>query len=152
MTKGKHLSEEHRRKDSESLRGEKNPFFGRKHSEKSKKKMRKAKKGKKKPQDIHKKLIIEQANNLIKEGYRCIITDLKPRPDIIAIKDGKIYAYEVEKGTHRPDLDKYKNNKDYDAIHWCVTQNYKPWLYEEKKINVIKLNGCVKNEHRRNRI
>lgn len=40
---GKNFSDEHRRKLSESLRGENNPFHGKKHSEETKQKMRKPK-------------------------------------------------------------------------------------------------------------
>ena len=44
--KGKHLSEEHKKKLSEAKKGEKNPMYGKHHSEEYKKKMSEANKGK----------------------------------------------------------------------------------------------------------
>ena len=44
--KGKKFSEEHKKKLGEAKKGEKNPFYGKKHSEESKQKMREANKGK----------------------------------------------------------------------------------------------------------
>ena len=44
--KGKHHSEEHRRKISEGLKGEKNGFFGKHHSEETRRKISKLSKGK----------------------------------------------------------------------------------------------------------
>ena len=47
--KCKSLSEEHRRKISESLKGENNPFYGKHHTEESRRKMSEAKKGENHP-------------------------------------------------------------------------------------------------------
>ena len=54
--KGKHLSEEHKKKLSEASKGEKNPMYGKHFSEESKKKMSEAKKGKKLSEETKKKL------------------------------------------------------------------------------------------------
>ena len=72
----------------------------------------------------HWKLILEESNKLSKQGYRCIpIT--QTIPDIIAIKNNKIYAIEVEVQRDRNyiDMTKYdvSGTKDlFDDIVWII--------------------------------
>ncbi len=54
---------------------------------------------------------------LQKEGFNCFSPDII-RPDIIASKNGKIYAVEIE--YHKPNFDKYNNCKFFDDIIWVV--------------------------------
>ena len=76
----------------------------------------------------HKKadeLITEEMNNLEKEGFRIIPIGRNhdPKPDVIAIKDGKVYAIEVE--SSKPDYDKYCENKlYYDDIIWILKKKH----------------------------
>lgn len=173
VRKGEHHSEEAKRK----MKGRIPWITGRHHTEKSKKQMSLAhigqtswNKGKHLPEEYkqklilahtgkhydrkkHTQLILEQSNNLINQGYRCVIMDHRPIPDIIAIKDGKVFAYEVENGnTHHPRLNKYENIEDYDEICWCVTPDYNYWIYEKNNIKVTIMSGCVKDEQKRNGI
>ena len=63
--KGKHLSEETRQKMSEAKRGENHPFFGKHHSEESRRKMSESRKGKKQsPEEI------ERRRNSLKKFYQ----------------------------------------------------------------------------------
>ena len=63
--KGRTLSEEHRRKLSESLRGENHPFFGKHHTEESRRKMSESRKGRKQsPEEI------ERRRNSVKKFYQ----------------------------------------------------------------------------------
>ena len=63
--KGRTLSEEHRQKLSESLKGENHPFFGKHHTEESRRKMSESRKGKKQsPEEI------ERRRNSMKKFYQ----------------------------------------------------------------------------------
>lgn len=55
------------------------------------------------------------------QGYRVIKTG-GALPDLIAVKDGKIYAIEVETGTQRPQYNKYTDSikEMYDDIIWIL--------------------------------
>lgn len=85
---------------------------------------------------IHYKEILNQAKILEKEGFRCIPIG-KVVPDIIAIKDGKIFAIEVEKGN--PNWDKYTDEirKFFDDIIWVLLRK------EEREIVKV---GEIENE------
>jgi hypothetical protein len=64
--------------------------------------------------------IINESKKLKRKGYR-VIPIGKVIPDIIAIKNNKVYAIEVEFG--RPNYSKYdKNNykKYFDEIKWII--------------------------------
>lgn len=123
-------------------------WTGRKHSEDSRKKMSESQKrfyfehpeakerlalkmrGKKTSDDIKIKQslgmkrayqrIIDEAEKLKQQGFKVIpITEVIP--DIIAFKDGKFYAYEVEYGI--PNYEKYKKNnygQCFDDIVWLL--------------------------------
>lgn len=69
----------------------------------------------------HKQLIFETAQDLEKQGFRSIIIDVRsevPQPDIIAIKDGKVYAVEIEIGRTKPRFHKYSKYNPYDDVWW----------------------------------
>jgi len=66
----------------------------------------------------HTKAIEEHAKALKEQGFKVFLADRRPRPDIIAKKDGKVYAVEVEFGY--PDFDKYKSIDFFDDIHWVT--------------------------------
>lgn len=103
--KGIKLSEEHRKHISIASKGKK-------------KSPRHCKAMSERP--LHKKYITEQCNKLIKQGFRIIPLDgeYRIRPDIIAIKDNKVFAVEVEGG--KPNYKKYKNISFYDDIIWVL--------------------------------
>lgn len=142
--KGKHLSEETKRKLSIVHKGKR---LGCKHSEETKKKLSLAKIGNKYgfgkiPWNKGKKLsesqalnarnalkkayqrILEETSELEKQGFRCIpITNVIP--DIIAIKDNKVYAIEIEYAT--PNYSKYTEdiNKRFDDVIWILRKRIK---------------------------
>jgi len=66
--------------------------------------------------------IEKEIPELEKQGFRCFpIT--KIIPDIIALKDGKIYAIEVEyaKSRQKEKMSKYQNSKyKYDDVIWIL--------------------------------
>ena len=61
--------------------------------------------------------ILKEIPKLEEGGFRCIPIG-KPIPDIIALKDGKVYAVEVEYGNS--DYEKYteETKKYYDDVIW----------------------------------
>lgn len=63
--------------------------------------------------------ILEETKELEKQGFRCIPIG-KVIPDIIAIKDNKIFAIEVE--YQRPNYNKYTDDvrKYFDDIIWLI--------------------------------
>lgn len=64
--------------------------------------------------------ILDEAKILEKQGYR-VIPIAHVIPDIIAIKDGEVYAVEVEYGN--PNYDKYEKNdyeKYFDGVIWLI--------------------------------
>lgn len=68
-------------------------------------------------------LIEIEAKKLESQGYRVIpITHVIP--DIIAIKDNKVYAIEVESGKTKPNYAKYtdKIKKRFDDIVWIIKE------------------------------
>ena len=65
----------------------------------------------------HQAHIEEEIKNLQQQGFRCIsLVDIIP--DVIAIKDNKVYAVEIE--FHHPNYGKYVNCMDYDDIFWVI--------------------------------
>ena len=84
-------------------------------SQKYKEKQRKAKLGKPNSHALHKEAIIEEILKLEKQGYKCLSDNVKP--DIIAMKNGKIYAYEVE-FSNFPRYKKYEGITFFDDIIW----------------------------------
>ncbi len=66
---------------------------------------------------LHHKRILQEIPELEKQGFKCIpIT--KVIPDIVAIKDNKVFAIEVE--YQKPNYDKYTDIKHYDDIIWIL--------------------------------
>jgi len=64
--------------------------------------------------------ILKEIPELEKQGFRCIPIGGKVRPDIIAIKDNKVFAVEVE--YKKPNYSKYTDDakKYYDDIIWII--------------------------------
>ena len=87
--------------------------------------------GKKLSEETKKKLsknIIKVNDRILKEikeyqenGYRCVPTGGKVRPDFIAIKEGKVLAVEVEYGSN-PNYSKYteKDRLFFDDVVWII--------------------------------
>lgn len=67
--------------------------------------------------DLHDKLLSKHLNDLKKEGFLCISLT-KVIPDAIAIKDGKIYGVELERGS--PDYRKYASVQGFEDVFWFV--------------------------------
>ena len=65
----------------------------------------------------HDDLLLEELKLMKENGFRCIPLT-KILPDAIAIKDGKVYAIELE--TNSPNYDKYINQIFFDDIIWIV--------------------------------
>jgi len=78
--------------------------------------------------EIHETALNEELVELRKQGFRCIpIGQMSyPKPDIIAIKDGKIFAVEVE--LSGIDYSKYQGVIDFDDIIWIRRKEGKRWL------------------------
>jgi hypothetical protein len=75
----------------------------------------------------HWKAILEESKKLENDGYRCIPLT-KTIPDIIALKNGKIYAIEVEvkRNCRLRNLDKYdiSGTKNlFDDIIWIIRRD-----------------------------
>ena len=150
---------------SENTKGEKNPFYGHKHTEEAKQKNRlihlgkresketRLKKGKKtkerwanpkyrlkmlpvlkeanikyaekrdKGVKFHNAAIKDEMKKLESQGFRCVnvgTTKVK-KPDIIAIKNGKVYAVEVETlAQGNPDYNKWEGTTVFDDIIWVI--------------------------------
>ena len=111
---GHNHSERTRLKMSISGLGRKRPPF----TQEWRDKLGKANKGYKKTFLAYKN-ILKEIPELEKQGFRCIPIG-KVIPDIIAIKNGKVYAVEVEYGRH-PNYSKYNDVKKYfDDIIWII--------------------------------
>ena len=65
----------------------------------------------------HEKTVREEAVALEKDGFRVLRADRKPKPDLIAMKDGKIYAVEVQFGRYA-DYGKYNGTTFFDDVIW----------------------------------
>jgi len=114
---------------------------GRKLNDTWKQNMSLASKGKKKSElhkkamserPLHKKYITKQCNQLKQQGFRVIPLDgvYRIRPDIIAIKENKVYAVEVEGG--KPNYKKYANIPFYDDIIWVLFDRKRGGLRNEQ--------------------
>ena len=114
------LSEEWKRKIGEKSRG-RTYKWDHPMSEDGKRKISLAMKGKK---NVNHKLknqrILKECKELEKQGFRAVPTGWKVIPDIIAIKDNKIFAVEVEYG--KPNYKKYTDEirLQYDDIIWII--------------------------------
>jgi transposase len=76
---------------------------------------------------IHEKYVDKVIKDLTAKGFRCVRLSSGPIPDIIAVKNGKIYAVEVETGGQQHEFDKYVGVSWYDDIIWVLV---KPWKGE----------------------
>lgn len=120
--KGKHHSEESKRKNSAAQRGKKL-------SDETKYKISISGKGKHIGHSYHLtnwKRILDEAAILEQQGYR-VIPITKVIPDIIAIKDGKVIAFEVEyKRVNNPNTAKYTDDikKYFDDVVWLLKGKY----------------------------
>ncbi len=113
--------------------GKENPehskrLLGKSISQEHKDNIGKARRGKKTGFDaiaITDKRIKEEMIELEKQGFRCVPVGGKVRPDIIGIKDGKVYAIEVEY-KQSPNYLKYngENRKYFDDIIWINKHKY----------------------------
>jgi len=63
----------------------------------------------------HTKEIKRQVKNLTEQGFKCFVPG--PIPDIIANKNGKNYAVEVDL-TSYPNTDKYNDIDFFDDVYW----------------------------------
>lgn len=120
---GKIASKETRKKLSIAHKGNKSRTGQHwKWSRKVKKKIGMANKGKKDNIEKCHKRIIKEMNIFIENGYRCVPTGGKVRPDFIAIKNGKVSAVEVEYSQNKPRYEKYnKEAKSYfDDVIWIL--------------------------------
>jgi len=78
--------------------------------------------------NIHDQLVLQHLADFEKDGYRCIpILRGSPLPDIVAIKDSKVYAIEIERVRTKPQ--KYAGVHCYDDIIWIVL----PWQRKGSK-------------------
>jgi hypothetical protein len=68
----------------------------------------------------HKRAVEEEAERLKQQGFNVLILD-QIRPDIIARKDEKLYAVEVE--FDHPNYTKYDGIKFFDDIIWVMKEH-----------------------------
>jgi len=72
----------------------------------------------------HKEEIHRQKKILEEQGFKCLLADEAPKPDIIARKDNMVYAIEVELSGY-PNYKKYFDNDFFDDIIWLVEREGK---------------------------
>lgn len=96
--------------------GSKNPMFGKHHSEETKQKLRIINKGNANTAYLR---ILQEIPELEKQGFKCVPIG-RVIPDIIGLKNGKVYAIEVERGN--PNYSKYTEEikKFYDDVIWII--------------------------------
>jgi len=71
----------------------------------------------------HKRMILSEKEKLENQGFRVFLPDQKPVPDMIATKEGKVYAIEVESyGKGRPDYEKYDVPHSFDDVIWIIKE------------------------------
>jgi hypothetical protein len=102
-------------------------------SKETRRKMSKARKGRKKSKlwlkkiskgyRRHQQAVLEEINKLNVQGYKTLNGDMSPHPDILAFKDGKIYAYEIEFRKISPE--KYNGVDFFDDIIWIKKERDK---------------------------
>jgi len=79
----------------------------------------------------HNRDVLKLIPRLEKEGFVCVPT-IKPLPDIIAFKEGKIIAIELEHGT--PNLNKYKQEQSYyNQVVW-IRDNFREIQELEREV------------------
>lgn len=70
--------------------------------------------------------ILPKSKELEEQGFRCVPVGNGPVvPDIIALKDGMVFAVEVENGLKEPNFTKYQDTgamQYYDDIMWIVDE------------------------------
>jgi hypothetical protein len=81
-------------------------------------------KGKQWTKTLHTEAVLEEVKRLREQGFLAVPVD-NPQPDIVAFKDGKVYAVEVELPSGRyhpnPDYTKYERIPNlYDDIIWII--------------------------------
>ncbi len=115
---GRYPSKETREKIAETKKGEKNPNYGKSPSKETKSKFVES-------YYYHQKLILERGEELKGDGFKVFYPDII-RPDIIAVKNNKIYAVEIECDNHIPDTQKYnKADNFFDDIWWFIMRKEK---------------------------
>jgi len=89
--------------------GANNSFFGKRHTEETKKKIR----------EHHNELIMQELPFLKAQGFKIIPIGLRnfKLPDIIGVKDGKIFAIEIDRGNTNF---RKTYQGDFDDIIWIV--------------------------------
>ena len=87
------------------------------------KKVKKTLKGRNTTHEHYKKILVLKGE-MEEQGFRCIPLG-KVIPDIIAIKDNKIFAVELEYG--KPNYDKYTSNIQhfFDDVIWIIKRGDK---------------------------
>jgi hypothetical protein len=111
------ISEESRRRYSLSKIGNKNPSYMKKYTQEERKKLQNG-------HSITYQRILDEIREFEKQGYKCVPTDHRVRPDFIAVKNDKIYAVEVEYG--KPRYSKYHDQeimKYIDDVIWLVRKS-----------------------------
>jgi len=74
----------------------------------------------------HKRMILDEKEKLENQGFRVLLPDQKPIPDMIAIKGDKVYAVEVESyGKGSPDYEKYDVPHGFDDVIWIIKEEDK---------------------------
>lgn len=113
------MSEETKQKMSKSRMGRTSGMLGKKMSDESKRKLSLSQRR------VHTRIIAE-LDNLTQQGFRCVPVGGKVKPDIIAIKDGKVFAVEVEYG--KPNYAKYTDDVRvyFDDIIWIIKNKNEP--------------------------
>ena len=111
---------------NKGLPKEKQSFYGHKHTAKTIKKISNSIKNLKDfhPNDKHFERILKEIPELEKQGFKCIPIG-KPIPDIIGLKNGKVYAIEVQyyqRSNSKINYLKYNDDtkKYFDDVIWIL--------------------------------
>ena len=74
--------------------------------------------------DRHEKLVLEQIDELTKQGFRCVRLS-KAIPDVIAVKGQNVKVFAVEVERYKARTEKYTDDvrKYYDDILWFIFKN-----------------------------
>jgi len=108
-------------------------------------------KGKKQPQEVikkisktkkkngaklifeHNRIVLEQIKLYEDMGYKCVNLTNNPIPDFMAVKDGKVYAIEVQRHGNTYHCTKYLKVKDYSEVIWIIFRKppYSRWRKNE---------------------
>lgn len=125
-SKNKIVSEETKKKISDSVSGEKNGFFGKKHTEKTKEKIRKSKKGKKLSEEIKEKM-----NKNRRRGEDHYLYGKKPTEDCILLNKISNINKPISK----------RNKSGYKGVHFHKSS--KKWRAKNGQ-NIIGYFDCAK--------